>query len=135
MEWRLLHTLQKYIGGNYQLQQETEEEDEAAGADGKKHKHKKGKRLAITSLLRSEPTPVADTPGADANAMADAELTDESVDAEDAPTLAAIEPQGLHGVQDYPLWSVDWLARGDQQTASLQFVCGIRRLPNSGNPD
>ena len=116
---------QKYIGGNYQLPEETEQEDAAAGMDGKKHQHRKGKRLAVTSLLRSEPTAVAETPGAaDTSAADDAELTDESLDAEDVPTLAAIEPQGPEAVQHYPLWLADEFVRGDRRTRLFAVACG-----------
>ena len=90
--------LQKYIGGSYQLPEEAAEEDAAAEADGKKQKHGRGKRLAITSLLRSEPATSATMPGADAGATDHAELPDELKDAEAAPELAAIQPQGLYPV-------------------------------------
>ena len=106
---------QKYIGGKYQLPDETELEIGDAGTDGKKHKLKKGKRLAVTSLLRSEPTALARTAGTDATAPDDTELSDESLAAEDAPTLAAVEPQGLH----CPLYFADRLAHGRTAQESL----------------
>ena len=85
--------MQKYIGGSFQLPEEAAEEDAATEESGKKQKHSTGKRLAITSLLRSEPATPAQTPGADAGAGG-ADPPDEPRDVEDAPEVASIQPQG-----------------------------------------
>ncbi len=119
---------QKYIGGTYQLPDEAEEGNAATQKDGKKHKHTKGKRLAVTSLLRSEPAAAAEAPGADAAAEDDAELKDESVNAEDAPTLAAVEPQGLFAVQHYPLYIARRLVRWTANVKLPPMSAASRRL-------
>jgi len=130
--WSRQHCIcdaQKYIGGKYQLPDETGVEHAAIDTDGKKQKHKKGKRLAVTSLLRSEPTAVSNAPGADATAADDAELTDESLGAEEAPTLAAVEPQGLRAVQHDPLYGAGAAcAMNDKHSAFCNASAACRRL-------